>query len=68
MPITVPPNYEIQFEPLKQLIARGREEGRAEGRAGVARAMLAKGLEREQVAEILGVTSEELDLLIDEHR
>lgn len=35
MPITAPENYEIQFEPLERLIARGRDEGRVEGEARV---------------------------------
>jgi len=43
--------------------AEGRAEGHAEGRAEVARALLARGMERRLVAEVTGLTAAELAAL-----
>ena len=45
-------------------LAEGREEGREEGRKDAAKKMLASGMSREQVAEILQMTATELEALL----
>ena len=42
----------------------GREEGRTEGRSDAARKMLASGMQKEQVAAILQLSTSELDELL----
>lgn len=68
MPITAPPNDQIQFEPLKQLVERGVREGRLEGEAR----MVTRLLERKFGELPPGVrerihasTTDELDAIAD---
>ena len=42
----------------------GKAEGRSEGRADAAQKMLASGMSREQVADILQMTATELETLL----
>ena len=41
-------------------IVKGREEGKVEGKLEIAKAMLAKGMSVEMIAEITGLTAEEI--------
>ena len=68
--------YQLQYntdmslarqEGLELGLERGLEQGRTEGEAAatvkLARAMKAKGLETEAIAEITGLTAEEIEIL-----
>ena len=48
-------------------IAAAREEGHAEGKAEVFRAMLEKGIPKENVAEIAGLSLAELDEMLSRY-
>jgi predicted transposase/invertase (TIGR01784 family) len=51
-------------EGLAKGVIKGREEGREEGRADAAKRMIASGMPREQVADILQLSNKELDSLL----
>lgn len=48
----------------KKKYAEGKAEGRAEGRAEIVQKMLAKGMNTEDVAELTGLSTEEIRKLI----
>ena len=43
--------------------AKGRSEGLAEGKVLIAKAMIAKGMDRNTISEITGLSDEELESL-----
>ena len=45
---------------LRDLLADERSEGKAEGKAEIARAMLAKGMDMEVISELTGISIGEL--------
>lgn len=47
-------------EGMAKGIEKGRAEGRTEGKIEIAKAMLAKGMSVEMIAEITGLTAEEI--------
>lgn len=55
--------YSTMTTVMNKGIAKGREEGRAEGRADVARNLKKKGMSVSDIADVTGLTEEEIKAL-----